>query len=70
VVSWRVHALYLPVPSMIVDIGDFCKNRRETPCLVKVGQFARRPKYVSLLPAILNHHKCAVFEGNVIRPLG
>jgi hypothetical protein len=42
--------------SMIFDIGDFYKNRLETPYLVKVGQFARRPKYVSLLPATLNHH--------------
>jgi len=55
---------------MIFDIGDIYKIRRETPYLVKVGQFARRPKYVSLLPAILNHHKCAVFEGNGIRLLG
>ena len=47
---------------------------RETPYLVKIGQnvrlFAYLPKYVLLLPVIINRHKSAVGQRNGIGLLG
>jgi len=52
---------------------NFMEICQETPNLVKFGQkyrhFTWRPKYVLLLPAALNSHTSALFEGNGIRLL-
>ena len=43
-------------------LGAYLKICRENPGGKNIGHFALRPRYVLLLPAILNHDKSALFD--------
>ena len=62
-VSSRLPLDGFPRYLILVIFMEIC---RENPYVVKIGQKYRAhhvsPKYVSLLPAVLDRHKIALFE--------